>query len=855
MQEKILALVAPLSGILVPLADVPDPVFAAAMVGDGLAIDPVSNVLVAPIKGEVIQLHPAGHALGLRSEDGLELLLHIGIDTVKLKGEGFSPKVALGSQVDKGDVLIEFDADLIACKAKSLLSMLVITQESMVSSLRIETGRVEAGKTPVAQVTLAAPHALSDSDLSLELASETIVIVNPTGLHARPSATLANLAKRFQATITLQKGARHANARSIVALMGLEVGCGDKVQLLATGVDAQEALAKIVPELRAGLGEDGVQVNTHQNRAENSPIRDSVSKQVSWRSGVESLLVGVGAAPGLVVGRVFQWRFTEFDGTDLPVGTPGEESELLKAAIDASALELAALVTRLETQDDLSKAAIFRAHQELLDDPELLDLAQSSVAKGLSAFESWKRAYTLQSDRLSQLKNRLLAERASDLRDVGRRVLSKMLPEHEPVREVPDRSILIAEDLTPSEVASFDRSRILGLATTAGGATSHVAILARAWGLAAVVGIEERALDLADGSEVVLSGDLGKLKVAPSKDLVAQVVQAISQAQVRCRVQAEAAHSPAYTTDGCHIEVGINIGGASEARQATEQGADGVGLLRSEFLFLERAFAPTEEEQGEAYIEAAQALGQERKLVIRTLDVGGDKPLAYLPLPQEDNPFLGQRGVRVSLARPELFRPQLRAILKASAFAQVHVMFPMITTIEELRACKAILREEETRLGLPSIPVGVMIEVPAAALSAHLLAKEVDFFSIGTNDLTQYTLAMDRGHPQLAACIDGLEPSVLRLIELTCRAAIAYGRPVGVCGGLAGEPEAIPILLGLGVRELSVSLPLMPAVKARVREFSLTRCQELANVALAADNARAVRALCVNPWAREVSLL
>jgi phosphocarrier protein FPr len=269
---------------------------------------------------------------------------------------------------------------------------------------------------------------------------------------------------------------------------------------------------------------------------------------------------------------------------------------------------------------------------------------------------------------------------------------------------------------------------------------------------------------------------------------------------------------------------------------------------------MERAFAPTEEEQFESYSGVAKAMGVDLPVVIRTLDVGGDKPLPYLPIPKEENPFLGQRGVRVCLNRPDVFRPQIRAILRASVFAKVHIMFPMITTVSELRACKAVVREEEAKLGLGPIPVGVMIEVPAAALCANLMAAEADFFSIGTNDLTQYTLAMDRGHPQLAARIDGLAPSVLKLIKMTVDAAKAHGRWVGVCGGTAGEPQAIPILVGLGVDELSVGLPLVPAVKARIREFSLEECQALAAQALEMEEASQVRALCPDKLEEEIKL-
>ena len=848
-----LTIKAPLSGILIPLSEVPDPVFSQKMVGDGIAIDPTSDELLAPCEGEIVQLHPAGHAVTLRAPEGLEVLLHVGIDTVKLKGKGFEPLVKIGQKVKAGEPLIRFSADEVARKAKSLISMVVFTNEEMIANLAFRSGLVRAGKDVAVNLELRDEGASDGPSDEAESISETIVIINPTGLHARPSAVLSSLAKRFDCKLELQKGDQRANARSVVGLMALEVGKGDKVQLVARGPQAQAALEAIVPQLRDGLGEEGATPLRGGSIAV-PPAPAEAPVPSAPRSADESLLIGVAASPGLAVGKVFQLREPEVEVNEDPAGPPDHERALLKEALRASQRELEALVARLHGQADPSKAAIFAAHQELLEDPDLFDLVDSSISKGLSAAGGWKRAFTLHADRLAGLRNELLAARANDLRDVGRRVLSKMVSGLDRPLEIPQGSILIAEDLTPSDTANLDRTKVFGFCTTAGGATSHVAILARSLGLPAIAGIEARALDIADGTTVILFGGQGQLKVSPSEHLIASVVETQKKREARRKIQLEAAQELAKTKDGHRIEVAVNVGGVAEASEAPNLGAEGVGLLRSEFLFLERAFAPTEDEQFESYSGVAKAMGSERAVVIRTLDVGGDKPLPYLPIPAEENPFLGQRGVRVCLNRPDIFRPQIRAILRASEFAKVHVMFPMITTLAELRACKAMVREEEAKLGLGPIPVGVMIEVPAAALCAHLLAQEADFFSIGTNDLTQYTLAMDRGHPQLAARIDGLAPSVLRLIKMTVDAAKAHGRWVGVCGGTAGEPQAIPILVGLGVDELSVSLPLVPAVKARIREYSLAECQELAARALEMEEASEVRALCPDKLEEEIKL-
>jgi phosphocarrier protein FPr len=385
----------------------------------------------------------------------------------------------------------------------------------------------------------------------------------------------------------------------------------------------------------------------------------------------------------------------------------------------------------------------------------------------------------------------------------------------------------------------------MGFCTTRGGATSHVAILARSLGLPALAGIEPGALELPNGTVVILDGSKGTLRIHASPEDVDRVQRARERSEERRKLNLAHALEPAVTLDGARIEVLANIGGVEDARQVAGLGGEGVGLLRSEFLFMERSSAPTEEQQLETYKAIFQAVGPGQPIVIRTLDVGGDKPLSYLPIPREDNPFLGERGVRVGLDRPEILRTQLRAVLRAAPSSKVSVMFPMIATLNELRDVKAILAEEAASLGVPPVPVGIMVEVPAAAIMAAQFALEADFFSIGTNDLTQYTLAMDRGHPKLAPHVDGLNPAVLRLIAHSVKGARSAGRPVrvGVCGGIAGDPSAVPILLGIGVDELSVSLPAIPAVKAQIRTLRLEACRDLAERALAAESPAEVRAL------------
>jgi phosphocarrier protein FPr len=440
------------------------------------------------------------------------------------------------------------------------------------------------------------------------------------------------------------------------------------------------------------------------------------------------------------------------------------------------------------------------------------------------------------------------AARAGDVADVGRQVLLNLLGQPLPTADWGEPGILIATDLAPADTAQLSAHRVRGFATASGGLTSHSAILARTLGIPAVVGAGMGVSAIAEGTPILLDGDTGRIWLNPSAELRAEFVQRIETLR-RTRAHALAdAGVPAKTRDGRRVEVAANIGTLADARQAVEVGAEAVGLFRTEFLFLDRRNAPDEEEQYAAYVGAANILGS-RPLIIRTLDVGGDKPLRYVRMEPEANPFLGRRGIRLCLARPDLFKVQLRAIVRAAAEHPVRVMFPMIATLEEFRAARALLLEAQAEVeqrGRPApqrLQTGMMVEVPAAAVCAEQFAAEVDFFSIGTNDLAQYTLAAERGNRHVAALLDALHPAVLQLIEKVVAAAHARGKWVGVCGELAGDAAAQPLLVGLGVDELSMHAPAIPRAKELVRGLDYTTARRLAELALTLESAAAVRAL------------
>lgn len=658
------------------------------------------------------------------------------------------------------------------------------------------------------------------------------VIHNSTGLHARPAAYFVDLTKGFQAAIKVRHGDEVADGKSLISLLQLGVTPGSTIRVSAQGADALPALDALRAAIESGLGDE----------PEDAPTARAVAGS-GWspRDAAETMS-GVSASGGLAIGAVRQYATRQIVVEDRP-GDPMVEGNRFQNALSASQADLERLYEEVKTRLGSGKAAIFRVHAELLSDASLVQQTIMTIYQRHSAAWAWQQTIHERVSQMQKLDDPVLAGRAVDLSDVGQRVLRYLvgLPAEQNVSlDMP--TILLAEDFTPSDTARFDPDTILGFCTVRGGPTSHTAILARSLGIPAIVGVGEALLDVSNGTSAILDGTSGKLFLKPSE---ADLQSAREQQQQLQRLQ-DAANvtrfDPALTTDGYRVEVAANINRAADAPQAVEAGAEGVGLMRTEFIFLERASIPSEDEQFEAYRDMALALGG-RPLIIRTLDIGGDKEVAYLNLPKEDNSFLGIRGIRFCLARPDLFIPQLRAMYRAAAYGPVSIMFPMISTLEDFRQARDIAEQVRSDLNAPRVPLGIMIEVPSAAILADQFAQEVDFFSIGTNDLTQYTLAMDRLHPLLAKQADGLHPAVLRMIDSTVQAARKYNKWVGVCGGMAGDPKGATILTGLGVNELSVGIPSIAAIKAQLRGSSFAEMQRIAQQALQCRTAEEVRSL------------
>jgi len=527
----------------------------------------------------------------------------------------------------------------------------------------------------------------------------------------------------------------------------------------------------------------------------------------------------------------------------------GEWQRLL-VAVEKTKSDVGRLRERALAEAGVDQAAIFDAHLLMLDDPDLFESIEKRLRTSLHNIErvilEIERELV---DRLSGVEDRNLQARVADIQDVSRRLLGHLLDrERLSLSNFTDDVIVVARDLLPSDMMGMDRSRVKGIVTVAGGKTSHVAILARAFELPAVLGVGDSLEGIAAGTPLIIDGNAGLVFADPDEAAIARAEEASRHAAERIRSLALTCSLPAATRDGRRIQVKSNIEVPSEAAAVLAHGSDGIGLFRSEFLFFQPGHIPGEEEQYRAYRQVLEGVAG-MPVTIRTLDIGGDKVLPDFGAGGEKNPLLGWRAIRFCLSKTEVFLAQLRAILRASVHGEARVMFPMISTIEELERARELLeqaREECKRRGQPvsdKLPVGIMVEVPSAALASDILAKGCDFFSIGTNDLTQYTMAVDRGNEKVAYLHEPLHPAVIRLIKLTIDNAKAAGIPVGLCGEMAADPASALLLLGLGLEEFSMSSSSVPAVKRLIRSVSMTEAR-----AIAAETLKLTKVADIEAW-------
>ena len=796
------SLAAPISGWLTNLCDVPDPVFSEEMMGVGLAVDPVEGKLVAPCPAEVVLVAPTQHSVTLRTEEGAELLIHIGLETVAMEGRGFQAHVRDGDRVAAGDPLISFDLDLVGLEAKSLVTPIVLTNSDEFRLVLDPVDRLVKRGQSIARIEASTPKAQANAGLTDSQKVEAVVGFEH-GLHARPAARIADIAKRATGEVAISARGKTASARSPVAVMALNVKKGDRVELTGADTGSLRLIADLL-----GAGE----------MTEGAPAQAPPTRTLA-----ENEIAGICALPGVVLGRAVHWRRR---ASDAPEEGQGVEQE--RAALDQARAVVRARLEALSATGTGPASGIAKAHIGLLEDDELNAAAGAEIEQGKSAARAWQLAASAAAGTLRHADNPLLRERVADLDDISAQVTAALLGEARSMdSEIGPATILIADELLPSELMSLPRDRVVGIATAGGGATSHMALIAASFGIPTLVAMGPAFARVPEEASVLLDATAGVLVIDPDKP---------SQARAIAQARQLTAVGDCVTRNGERVTLLANLGGIGDVEAALAAGAEGCGLLRTEFLFLDRSVAPSQDEQRSSYQAIADALG-ERPLTIRTLDIGGDKPVPYIRFPDEQNPALGARGIRTSLFRPELIEEQLRAIAEVTGNG-VKVMLPMVSSVAELRG----VRERMNELGA-KMKLGVMVETPAAALIADRLAAETDFLSIGSNDLAQYALAMDRTNPLLAAAIDALHPAVLRLIAMTADAAHEARKPVSVCGNLASEPFGALVLIGLGIRELSAVPAALPAVRRAIGQVSAFDCRTLAQRALTLESAAEVRAL------------
>ena len=673
--------------------------------------------------------------------------------------------------------------------------------------------------------------------------SITLTLTNLHGLHARPAAKFVQTAARFMANVTvidLSNGKGPVSARSLNAVATLGAIENHQIRISASGEEAKLVLSALKVLIENNFGEASI-----ASALEDKP---AVISKVIEESGA---LTAVPISEGFALAPLFKYQASRPPIPTHPAENPEAEWTHLQAALESTSREITLLARRMKQSIGASDGAIFDAHLLILQDPDLIKTARAGIdERHENAAFAWNAAVNAAAESYRVLDDPYLQARAADVEDVGTQVLFAMADKSaRPSLAFDEPVILYAADLTPTETSQLDMQMVLGIITAGGGPTSHSAILSRALGIPSVAGVGTLLERQPSGTLTGINGFTGEIWLEPSLDVQGKLQASRTDWLVGREKLLQTSQQLAVTKDNHHVEVFANIGGVNDARAAVKNGAEGVGLLRTEFLFLTRETAPSEEEQFLLLHEIFETMGEQRPVTTRTLDVGGDKELPYIQLPEEPNPFLGVRALRLSLSRPDLFLAQLRAILRAAEGFPCRIMFPMVADVEEISKARTWVEKAHSELQRENKPhawpveLGIMVEIPSAALLAPVLAQEVDFFSIGTNDLTQYTLAAERGNPALSHLADGLHPAVLKLIGQVVEASHQAGKWTGICGELGGDPEATAILVGLGVDELSLNPAGIPRIKSIIRDLTMDTAQALASQALQCKTSAEVRKL------------
>ena len=671
--------------------------------------------------------------------------------------------------------------------------------------------------------------------------SEEVKVVDVQGMHARPASILSERAVEFKQTdIRIRNNQRSASAKSMASLLAMGAGLGDILTVSAEGPEAEKAVTTLTAMIGQGLDDDEVQESASYNPLTVLSAMESV--------GCRMTISGSAASPGITMAPAFRLHADKITFNEQGQNRD-EETQLFETALNGAAQQLDELIANLQTSAP-NEAAILQAQKGLLQDELVLKDSKTFIEDGKTAAWSFHQAIEKQIELLQTVDNERIKARIADLVDVRNRVLALIVPAVATTAFPQKEFILLAKELTPSQTAGLHGLKVLGICTELGGPNSHMAILARALGIPAVVGLGDGVLDNVENDElVIVDPQASSIYISPDATAQKRGQEKIAQWEKIRREEGAQKHKAAQTQDGHHIDVVCNIAKPEDAALVLDNGGEGVGLLRTEFLFESSPAEPSVDDQVASLKSIVDELGS-RQLIVRTADIGGDKPVSWLHIPHEDNPFLGMRGIRLSFKHEDIFRRQLEAIYRTAIYQTekegatgLHIMFPMVGRMSEWERASEMAESVRQHLDAPKLPLGIMIEVPSAVMIAYELAKEVDFFSVGSNDLTQYTLAIDRMHPDLCCEADSYHPALVRMIKMTVDAANAHGKWVGVCGNAAANPNLAALLVGLGVTELSVSPANVAAVKNIIRAVNYTKLKKKAEIALNLESSEAIMQL------------
>jgi phosphoenolpyruvate-protein phosphotransferase/dihydroxyacetone kinase phosphotransfer subunit len=773
----------------------------------------------------------------------------------------------LGSAVMTTQMLLEILPE--EKRAKIILSKAPIVEGAIAAVVASAQGLDLEGVRLSAEKALSTPKIIEETpqpEVEEKVESEApslsveVVVPNPVGLHARPASLFVQTASKFKSKIIIQNLAHNrpqVDAKSMMEVASAGTARqGEKICITAKGDDANEALSTLKELVESGFGEmeeaSSEKRQTKLKTEEAKPKEEEIEQSEPATIQVENVseLLGIPASPGYALSPAYLFSPVSSRIEKKKIDNVQEEIERVEKAIRKAISQIEEIRKKVAETGDEKVAQIFDFHKMILEDNNLLSEIKDGISKEqINAEAVVEKVFDEWHSKFEKLDDPYMKLRALDIKDVATRLIGILTGnERVSISLITEPVILIAEDLSPSDTALLDREKVKGIATAFGGATSHTAILAKMWGIPAVVGLGKQILDILSNTVVALDGTSGKIFVNPTSEKRLELEKRQKEFETVEKEALSHTLEPAVTKDGKQVEVVANIGDVESAVDAVKFGAEGVGLLRTEVLYLERQSPPEEEVQFNFYKKIGETMGK-RPLVIRTLDIGGDKPLPYLKIPKESNPFLGLRAIRLCLEQPQIFLTQVKAILRAGVGFNFKIMLPMISSIDEILQLKELIekaKEELSNKGVSYVSnpeVGIMVEIPSAAILADKIIEHVDFFSIGSNDLTQYTLAVDRGNKSVSGFYQPFSPSLFRLFKMVIDAAHSLGKWTGLCGELAGQRGAVPGLLGLGLDEFSMSPRSIPSIKALIRQLSFGEAKPFAEELLNAKNAEEIKEL------------